>query len=123
MTEMSLRDFAILVVEDEFLLADDICFELTKREATVIGPAASVEQGIALLNATEGLSGAVLDVNLRGEPVFPLADALLARGLPFVFATGYDASVIPDRFQHVPRCEKPVRLSRVVEALGRAAGR
>ena len=71
MTEQSLRNCAILVVEDEYLLADDLCGKLIESEAIVIGPAATVEEGRALLRQTEVLNGAVLDVNLRGEPVSP----------------------------------------------------
>jgi DNA-binding NtrC family response regulator len=120
MTKLSLSGCTILVVEDEYLLADDLCSELADRDATVVGPAATVEQGVALLEESGDLNGAILDVNLRGEPVFPLADALMARNVPFVFTTGYDASAIPERFDHVSRCEKPVHIGRVVEAIGRA---
>jgi predicted TIM-barrel fold metal-dependent hydrolase len=62
---------------------------------------------------TEGdqLDGAVLDVNLDGDRVYPIADALLALGIPFVFATGYDLWVIPAVYAGVPRCEKPIRVS------------
>lgn len=119
MTEPMLRGRKILVVEDEYLLADDLCTQLEQEEAVVVGPAATVKQGLALLEETEQLSAAILDVNLRGEPVFPLADALIARKLPFVFTTGYDASVVPERFQHVARCEKPLTLSQVTGVIGR----
>lgn len=117
MTEPKLRGRKILVVEDEYLLADDLCSELENEQAVVIGPAATVKQGLALLEATEQLSGAILDVNLRGEPVFELADALIERKLPFVFTTGYDASVVPERFAHVTRCEKPLTVAQVTRAI------
>lgn len=120
MDEATLRGCMILVVEDEYLLADDLSNELTDSQAVVVGPAATVEQGLALLEGAERIDGAVLDVNLRGEEVFPLADELLNRRVPFVFTTGYDASAIPERFGHVVRCEKPVRLCQVIEAIGRA---
>ena len=119
MTDKTLQDCLILVAEDEYLLADDLCTELADHGATVVGPAATVDQGLALLGETERLHGAVLDVNLRGEPVFPLADQLIARGRPFVFTTGYDANAIPERFAGVPRCQKPVRVADVVRALDR----
>lgn len=121
MTDLSLRDCVILVVEDEYLLAQDICAELAEKQAIVLGPAATVKQGLALARDADHLSGAILDVNLRGEPVFILADELVARNVPFVFTTGYDASEIPERFGQVHRCEKPVRISQVVDALGRVA--
>lgn len=121
MTDLTLRGCLILVAEDEYLLAQDLCSELTDKQAVVLGPAATVEQGLALLRETDRLNGAILDINLRGEPVFALADELIAREVPFIFTTGYDSSAIPHRFGHVTRCEKPVRLSQVVDALGRAA--
>ena len=118
MTEHSLRGCAILVVEDEYLLADDLCSALANSDAIIVGPVATVDQAIALVRGTERLNGAVLDVNLRGEPVFPVADELAARQVPFVFSTGYDATAIPERFQHVPRCEKPLNMFQLVKAIG-----
>ena len=67
------------------------------------------------------LDGAVLDINLRDQRVYPVADALAARGVPFVFLTGYDAWVIPDAHVGVPRCEKPVSsalLARMLSKVG-----
>ena len=121
MSRFDLNGCVILVVEDEYVLADDLCTELADRGASVVGPAATVEQGFSLLHGADALHGAILDINLRGEEVFGLADELAARGVPFVLTTGYDASVIPDRFHDVPRCEKPVRMSQVIDAIGRAA--
>lgn len=118
MSDLTLRGCKILVVEDEYLLADDLSAILADEEALVVGPAGTVEQGLNLTRQHEGLSGAILDVNLRGETVFPLADELMTRNVPFVFTTGYDAASIPDRFGHVVRCEKPVRLAHLVDAIG-----
>jgi hypothetical protein len=56
----------------------------------------------------------------HGETVVPVADMLAECGVPFVFTTGYDASVIPGRFVRIVRCEKPVSITKVVRALGRA---
>jgi DNA-binding LytR/AlgR family response regulator len=114
-----LRNFTILVVEDEYLLATDLCAELASQEAEIIGPAATVEQGLNLSRTNERLSAAILDVNLRGEQVFALADELLARNIPVIFATGYDASVIPAQYVQVPRIEKPLEISKILEALKR----
>ncbi|MBB5712519.1 response regulator [Sphingomonas xinjiangensis] len=121
MTEHSLQGRTILVVEDEYLLVEDLCSELEDWKATIVGPAATVQEGLRLLRDTEQLDGAILDVNLRGEHVFPLADELMARGVPFVFTTGYDASAIPSRFNKVSRCEKPVQISQVVRSISKAA--
>lgn len=121
MTDLTLRGSFILVVEDEYLLAHDICTELVSKNAVVLGPAATVDKALALIREADQLSGAILDINLRGETAFVLADELIERDVPFVFSTGYNASAIPDRFRHVTRCEKPVLLSAVVRALGMVA--
>ena len=120
-TRASLADKRLLLVEDEYLIATDLAWAFEQAGAEVIGPAGSVEEALELVR-DEGarLDGAVLDVNLRGERVFPVADALAAKGVPFLFATGYDASLIPVPYAGVPRHEKPVdraRLLRQVAAL------
>lgn len=109
-------DTAVLVVEDEYLIADDLARDFASRGATVIGPFATLEGALASLDERRP-DMAVLDINLRGDAVFPLADALTARHVPFVFATGYDEGAIPETFAHVPRYEKPVRSWVVLDAL------
>ena len=117
----SLANKRLLLVEDEYLIATDLAWAIEQAGAEVVGPAGSVEDALALVREAGGrLDGAVLDVNLRGERVFPVADALAAKGVPFLFATGYDASLIPAHYAKVPRHEKPVdraRLLRQVAAL------
>ena len=110
-----LRGRQLLVVEDEYMIADDLSRALQERGASVIGPAGSVEDALELLQTEPRIDGAVLDINLRGECAYPIADALRARGVPFVFATGYDAWAIPEIYAGVPRLEKPVN----IRALGR----
>ena len=78
----------ILVVEDEALIAVMVEDMLTDMGSVVVGPAATIEQALALAR-TEDIDGAVLDVNVRGERIDPVADALTARGVPMLFATGY----------------------------------
>jgi len=113
----SLTGRRLLVVEDEFYLAEDLAKDLTARGATVIGPVPSVNDALDLIEDTEHIDGAVLYLNLQGEQAYPVADALIERGVPFVFTTGYDASAIPSRYASVPRCEKPVDPKRVAQAL------
>lgn len=119
MTDRPFEGRRILLVEDEYLLASDLAQELAGQGAQVLGPVPSVEKALALLAANDRPDGAIIDVNLGGELAFPVADALLSRGVPLVFTTGYDPGILPDRFEHVPRCEKPVRIDRVSRALGR----
>jgi hypothetical protein len=76
-----------------------------------------VAEALRLVAASSRVDGAVLDINLQGEMVYPLADILTARGIPFVFATGYDRESIPERFDDHLRCEKPVRVENVANAL------
>ena len=81
----------VLIVEDEGLVAMTAEMAVEDEGAVVVGPATTLEQGLALARAG-GIDAAVLDVNLRGEKSYPIADVLVERGVPFVFATGYDGS-------------------------------
>lgn len=117
MTEPALDGMRILVVEDEYLLADDLRDALSDAGAQVLGPVPSVEDAQALIAAEPRIDGAVLDINLRGKMVFPVADRLRERGVPFAFATGYDAWALPERFAGAPRVEKPVKGAKVMALL------
>src|SRR4051794_39150827 len=103
----------VLVVEDEFYIAIDMADTLKEHGAHVVGPVASVADAVDLIECTEHLDGAVVDLNLRGELAFPVARELAKRHVPFVFATGYDAEIIPAEFRDVIRCEKPVDFMKV----------
>ena len=116
----SLADRRILVVEDEFLLALDMEVHLEAAGAEVVGPVPSLTDAALLLAIAPRLDGAVLDVNLGGEMVYPLADALMGAGVPVAFVTGYAQADLPERFHHVPRFEKPVAVDRLAWALGQA---
>jgi CheY-like chemotaxis protein len=114
---MNLRGKRILLVEDEYLIAQDMARTFAAAGATVIGPAATLAEALRLVAASGTLDGAVLDINLRGEQVYPVADALITRGVPFVFATGYKSELIPPRFEHHRRCEKPCLPDQVAAVL------
>jgi DNA-binding LytR/AlgR family response regulator len=114
----SLRGRCLLVVEDEYLIAADLTSLLESLGVQVIGPAASVEEALSLVDDnSERIDGAVLDINLRNERVYPVADVLTARGVPFVFTTGYDAVAVPTAYASAPRCEKPVDKTQLVRWL------
>jgi CheY-like chemotaxis protein len=113
----SLRGCRLLVVEDDYMIADDLRGELIGAGAEVIGPVPTVAQALRMIETT-ALKGAILDVNLGGEKVFPLVDALQQRGIPCVFMTGYDRQAIPAAYADVPLCEKPAGAREAAGALG-----
>jgi CheY-like chemotaxis protein len=107
----SLNGKRVLVAEDEALLAMLIEQTLANAGAIVLGPAATVAEALSLIEqakATEnGISGAVVDLNLGGDNASPICDALDGLGVPYLFATGYsDTRQPPDRAQ-VPVLQKP----------------
>lgn len=107
----------ILIVEDEFLIADEVGWMLEQAGAYVLGPVGTVTAALALLTVAVRLDGAMLDINLHEEVVYPLADSLEARGVPYLFLTGYSGDAIPDRYHHVPRCEKPLAWVDLIETM------
>ena len=83
---------------------------------TVVGPAASVKQALAMIDA-EAIDAAVLDVNLNGQMSYPIADALVARGVPFVFSTGYDKDTLLDGYRTFPVLQKPFHRTELSKTL------
>jgi PAS domain S-box-containing protein len=97
----------LLLVEDEALTGMMMSDMLTELGFDVIGPFGRVADAMAALKR-EDFHAAVLDVNLDGEAVYPVADAVVERGLPFVFVTGYSSEGIDRRFAQVPVLQKPI---------------
>lgn len=114
----SLKGCRILILEDEYFLADDLERALKERGATVIGPIPAFSEAKAHV-ANHDLDAVVMEVRLRGEATYSIADDLARRHIPFVFATGYSADTIPKRFQCVPRWTKPYYVEEVVDHLTR----
>lgn len=109
----------VLVVEDETLIGLQIEESLKAAGCAVIGPAASVSDAVDLIVASKP-TAAILDVNLGFERSFPVADVLLAKGIPFAFSTGYTTiSELPERFQNVEVLPKPLARTSLLEALER----
>ncbi len=115
-----LKDKRVLVVEDEalvFMLVED---ELRDAGAEVLGPAPSVGDALRLVEAAEadgGIDAAVLDINLQGRAVAPVADRLAALGVPFLFATGYGEGCNTGGHETAPRLHKPFDTERLIEAV------
>ena len=97
---------SVLVVEDEVIVAWLLEDMLADLGCAVVGPAANVNQALAMIDAA-AIDVAVLDVNLNGEMSYPIADALAARGVPFVFVTGYDKNRMLDGYRTFPVLQKP----------------
>ncbi|WP_168990379.1 response regulator [Aureimonas flava] len=113
-----LQNKQILLVEDDALIAQPLAERLEDAGATVVGPAGTIEEAIALIARVPGIDAALLDVNLGGEMSYPVAYDLARRGVPFVFLTAYDPSLVAARFRDVPVFAKPSDLTQVLEALG-----
>jgi CheY-like chemotaxis protein len=112
----------ILVVEDELMirmLLEDMLGELGY---TVAAEAARIEEALdAAKNADFDI--AILDVNLNGQPISPVADALVARGMPFVFATGYGERGLPEPYRDRPTLKKPFQMDGLKQMLQTALER
>jgi CheY-like chemotaxis protein len=115
--EKSVRGRRILVVEDEFLIAEDLCAALEDLGAVSLGPVSTVDDALAIVRSPDALDAATLDVELRREKSYPVAEALQELGLPFVFLTGYDAEAFPNHLRSAPRCQKPFNAREIAEAL------
>ncbi len=98
----------LLVVEDEYLLALYLSEALEALGARIIGPVGSVHAALDLIENDPDIDAAVLDVNLGDEAVYPVADALASRDVPFVFASGYERDALPERYRMFRVCSKPV---------------
>lgn len=109
----------LLLVEDELLVAIELSKALREYGWEIIGPAATLDEAYALLAEDVPPDAAVLDVNLNGEMVYPLADLLDARGVPFLFCSGYEALEVGERFVSHPVVRKPTSLAMLMSELRR----
>jgi len=97
----------VLVVEDEMLLAMVMEDALLDSGCEVVGPVARVAEGVRIANS-ERLDGAILDINVAGTNVFPVARELAQRNIPFMFVSGYGEENMPREWRNRPRLQKPV---------------
>lgn len=108
----------VLIVEDEYYYADELRRGFKDAGVAVLGPVPSTEAALDLLDGDIVPDVAVLDLNLGGTISFRVADALLGRNIPFVFVTGYDQEIVPERHGAVRWLKKPVAMSVIVEEVG-----
>jgi CheY-like chemotaxis protein len=109
----------VLVVEDEMLLAFLLNDLLVEWGCAVVGPAGHVSKAMVLAGSEE-LDGAILDVNLAGSDVYPVAQALAARGIPFIFVSGYAASRLPPEWRQRPTLQKPFQPTELAQSMMKA---
>lgn len=112
----------VLVVEDEAMIAMLVEDMVLDFGSEVVGPVATMDDAINLARSAE-LDAAILDINVGGSVIFPVADILSERGIPLIFATGYASNGLPPRFQDSPTLPKPFSYQSLEEALrGALAG-
>lgn len=114
--EGALQGLRILIVEDEPMLAAFLEDALTDLGCEVVGPALNMKDALQLAREAS-IDGAGLDVNVAGEQVYPVADVLAERGLPFVFMTGYGEAGLRESDRGRPVLQKPYSFERLVEIM------
>ena len=99
------------------VLGNDLRHGLEDRGAQVIGLAASVDQALHYVHLRPDLEGAVLDIRLGNQLCYPVANVLLERGIPFLFATGYESWTIPRAYVGIARLRKPLHPDEIADVL------
>jgi len=114
-----LEGLRALIVEDESLLALSLEDDLLSAGCSILGPFANLSTATEALNKSQ-FDLALLDVNLNGEMVYPLADELTQRAIPFVLLTGYLSTDLPERFRQQPQVTKPYETAALFAAISQA---
>ena len=111
-----LQGCRVLIVEDQFLIAEEMSAIIRGLGAEVVGPSATIGASLQLLRNTR-VDLAILDINLDGEQVYVVAQELRNHDIPFFFATGYEPWVVSLQFQDAPHLEKPVNSFSLIQAI------
>jgi CheY-like chemotaxis protein len=106
----------VLVVEDELMIRMLLQDMLTDLGHAIAAETGRIEEALALAKQAE-FDVAILDVNLNGQPVTPVVEVLLERGVPFVFATGYGQRGVPEPYRQTPTLQKPFQADALAEAI------
>jgi len=107
---------AVLLVEDEVMIRMMVADMLGELGYTIAGEAGDIDDAVRLVQTTD-FDIAILDVNVNGRVISPVAEAVTLRGLPFVFATGYGSSGLPEKFRDVPTLQKPFQMATLQRAI------
>lgn len=113
-----LKGQRVLVVEDDYFLAEDLRQAFVDCGAEVLGPYPDMFSALVRLAIDARPDLAVLDVKLCGETVFPLADVLRSIEIPIIFATAYARAEMPPEYQGELHVEKPMLMSAILQAFG-----
>lgn len=108
------RPGRILIVEDELLVGMEMARAMTAQGWEVLGPAGTVEEAFSLLTDRSPPDAAVLDINLNGQLVYPVADLLRSRDIPYIFCTGYETAEGDERYSHTKIVQKPTNLQALI---------
>jgi len=100
----------VLLVEDEFLVSKVLAMDLRRAGYEVVGPYATLADAMSAVQS-QTFDGAILDINLKGQLVYPVAEELVRRQVPFMFLTGYADINMPDQFRVYQRLAKPANLT------------
>jgi PAS domain S-box-containing protein len=120
--DQALRGKRVLVVEDEFFLRLELEEWLRSAGCAIIGPFGALEPARHMAARRDPIDLAILDANLNGQMVYPLADDLLARGVPVIFLTGYEKTNLPARFRVVPQVSKPYDPAALIKEIRSSVG-
>ena len=112
----------VLLVEDEVMICLLLEDMLQEFGCEIIGPACNIGRAVDSAQNHDRIDVAILDVNLAGHVVFPVADILCRRGIPILFATGLGADGLPADWQGYCSVQKPMTMASLAKALGRAIG-
>ena len=114
-TRLALENARVLIVEDEYFIADDLARALGTAGAIAVGPVSTIAQADEILSSGK-VDAAILDLNLRGNMAYSLAERLAA-SLPLVIVSGYSGDAFPDSLRDLPRLEKPVSCEAIIAKL------
>ena len=115
------RGKRILVVEDEYYIADDLRRAIDRAGASIMGPVGNVAAALAAIDR-ERPDAVILDVNLNGDPSYAVAERLEREAIPFIFFTGYDGWSLPGQHRDTPRLTKPCNYDQVLDIVARLIG-